>query len=188
MPMKYRKAVVRIKSNALDDQITKANNAGKLGQFTEEQYGITQKLPDVIPQSDFPSEPKVRTKRAKYKKGKNFGRKKYEQVKFKEQQTQLSGKESSKIDDFEFQGRKPLVYNPFADNAGFSADVGGYNDGGSEDFAGRHPAPENIIKPEFQLSDKKSGGLRTVINPEKEPPMLIPNERRHVKMVLKIKS
>ena len=178
---------VRIGGNRLDDTISKAQNGGKIGLFTN-QFGFKKEMPDVVPTQDFPNKPNLRSRRAKYHStGSVLPRIKYEQVKQKEIQVNMSGKESSKINNFEFQGEKPLVYDPFAMNAGFVSEMGGYNKGGAEEYSNiKHK--EEVLPVDYELGKKsKVSGLRMIIDPEKEPAVLKPAGRTKVRSLLKIK-
>ena len=179
---------VRIGGNRLEDTISKGENGGKLGLFTN-QFGFKkEEMPDVVPTQDFPHTYNLRSRRAKFKKtGGVLSRIKYEQVKQKEIQVNMSGKESSKINNFEFQGKKPLVYNPFAMNAGAVSEMGGYNKGGAEEYSNiKHK--EEVLPVDYELGKKsKVSGVRMIINPEKEPPVLNPGGRVKVRSLLKIR-
>ena len=95
---------VLIKTHKLDDVIAKGENAGKIGLFIDKKP-----IPDIAKQGDFPMNPRVKSLRAKFPvRDGVLSKNKYEQVKYKENQTQLSGKESKIIDNFEYDGKKPL--------------------------------------------------------------------------------
>ena len=176
---------VRIGGNKLDDTISKAQNGGRIGIITD-RFRVKKEMPNVVAQADFPNQYNLRSKQTKFQKETGLSRLRYEQVKYKEQQTNMSGKESSKINNFEFQGQKPLVYNPFAQNAGFISDMGGYNAGGNEEFSNIKQMGE-VLPVDFQLSARKNQGLRTVINPEKENPVVRPGGKVKVRSKLRIR-
>ena len=178
---------VRISGNKLDDTISKGSNGGRIGLFTD-HLGIKKEMPNIVPTQDFPKSYNLRSRRAKFKKtGGVLSRIKYEQTKFKEEQVNMSGFESSKINNFEFQGEKPLVYNPFAQNAGSISEMGGYNKGGAEEYS-QIKHKDEVLPVDYEL-DKKSkvSGFRMIVNPEKEPPVLKPGGRVKVRSLLKIK-
>ena len=88
--------------NKLDDTISIAQNGGKIGIFSD-RLGIKREMPDVVKAQDFPNTYNLRSRRAKFRNtGSVLSRIKYEQVKQKEIQVNMSGKESSKINNFEF--------------------------------------------------------------------------------------
>jgi len=176
---------VRIGGNRLDDTISRATNAGRIGIITD-RFKIKQGLPDVAKQADFPNTYNLRSKRAKFGKETGLNRTKYEQTKYKEQQINMSGKESSKINNFEFQGTKPLVYNPFAQNAGSISEMGGYNAGGDEEFSNVKQMGE-VLPVDFELGARKNQGLRMIINPEKENPVVRPGGKVKVRSKLRIR-
>lgn len=174
----------RIGINKVEDIISRGSQGGKIGLSTD-RFKQSQKLPGTAKQQDFPSTYNLRSKRAKFDlKGSILSRQKYEQTKFKEEQVNMSGLESSKIDNAEFQGKKPLIYNPFAMNAGAVSQFSGYNAGGSEEFSNVKSVVE-LLPTDYKLSGKKNDGLRVVLNPEKENPVVRPGGR--VKVLVKIK-
>lgn len=178
--MPIQKNRILIKTHKLDDTIAKGENSGKIGLFIDKKP-----IPDLAKQGDFPMNPRIKTLRAKFPvRDKVISKNKYEQVKFKENQTQLSGKESKIIDNFEYDGKKPFVYNPFTAGAGSISEVGGYNQGGDDDFSNiKH---DNEIMPEeFELTKKFNDGIKKVIQPEKEPPILNPREKRKTRIRIK---
>ena len=178
---------VRISGNKLEDTISKGSNGGRIGLFTD-HLGIKKEMPDVVKTQDFPNTYNLRSRRAKFSStGSVLSRIKYEQVKQKEIQVNMSGKESSKANNFEFQGEKPLVYNPFAMNAGSISEMGGYNKGGAEEYSNiKHK--EEVLPVDYELGKKsKVSGLRMIIDPEKEPAVLKPAGRTKVRSLLKIK-
>ena len=183
MPRQTKK--VRITGNKLDDTISKAQNSGRIGIITD-RLRIKKELPDVAKQSDFPNKYNLRSKTIKFGKTTGLTRTKYQQTKYKEQQINMSGKESSKINNFEFQGEKPLVYNPFAQNAGFVSDMGGYNAGGDEDFSNVKQTGE-VLPVDYQLGARKNQGLRMIVNPEKENPVVKPTGKVRVRSKLRIR-
>jgi len=176
---------VRISGNKLDDTISKAQNAGRIGIITD-RFRIKKELPNVAKQADFPNKYNLRSKTIKFGKTTGLTRTKYEQTKYKEEQINMSGKESSKINNFEFQGEKPLVYNPFAQNAGFISDMGGYNAGGDEDFSNVKQTGE-VLPVDYQLGARKNQGLRMIVNPEKENPVVKPGGKVRVRSKLRIR-
>ena len=176
---------VRIRGNKLDDTISKAGNAGKIGIVTD-RFRVKKEMPDVVKQADFPNKYNLRSKRSKFGKTTGINRTKYEQTKYKEEQVNMSGKESGKINNFEFQGQKPLVYNPFAQNAGFISEMGGYNAGGDEEFSNIKQTGE-VLPVDFELGAKKNQGLRMIVNPEKENPVVKPGGRVKVRSKLTIR-
>lgn len=180
MPRKQK--IIRIGSNKLDDTISKAGNAGKLGVRTNKG------MPNIVPQGDFPNRYNLRSKKAKFNKkgGSVMNRTKMSQVQFKEEQINLSGKESNRTDNFEFQNKKPLVYNPFANAAGSISEVGGHNKGGSSDYKNIKEVGENILPNKFVLG-KKTSTAAIVINPEHEPPVLQPGGRVSIRTSVRIR-
>ena len=171
---------VVIKTHKLDDVISKGENAGKIGLFIDKKP-----IPDIGEVGDFPMNPRVKSLRAKFPmKDGVFSKNKYEQVKYKENQTQLSGKESKLIDNFEYDGKKPFVYNPFTAGAGSISEVGGYNQGGQDEFSNIKSKNE-IMPEEYELTSKFNDGIRKVIQPEKEPPMLNPREKRKTRIKIR---
>ena len=185
--MPRQKSRVRIGGNKLEDTISKAQNGGKIGIFTN-HLGIKKEMPDVSKTQDFPHTYNLRSRRAKFSStGSVLPRIKYEQVKQKEIQVNMSGFESSKINNFEFQGEKPLVYNPFAMNAGSVSEMAGYNAGGAEEYSNIKQIDE-VLPVDYELGKKsKVSGFRMIVNPEKEPPVLNPGGRVKVRSLLKIK-
>ena len=185
--MPRQKSRVRIGGNKLEDTISKAQNGGKIGIFTN-HLGIKKEMPNVSKTQDFPHTYNLRSRRAKFSStGSVLPRIKYEQVKQKEIQVNMSGFESSKINNFEFQGEKPLVYDPFAMNSGFVSEMGGYNKGGSDDYSNVKIIDE-VLPVDYELGKKsKVSGLRMIINPEKEPAVLKPTGRIKVRSLLKIR-
>jgi len=183
MPRQTKK--VRISGNKLEDTISKGENSGRIGLITD-RFKIKKEIPDVAKQADFPNKYNLRSKTTKFRKTTGLTRTKYQQVKYKEEQINMSGKESSKINNFEFQGEKPLVYNPFAQNAGFISDMGGYNAGGDEEYSNVKQTGE-VLPVDFQLGSRKNQGLRMIINPEKENPVVAPNGKVRVRSKLRIR-
>lgn len=183
MPRQTKK--VRISVNRVEDTISKAENSGRIGIITD-RFRVKKELPDVARQADFPNKYNLRSKTTKFGKTTGLNRTKYEQTKYKEQQINMSGKESSKINNFEFQGQKPLVYNPFAQNAGFISDMGGYNAGGDEDYSNVKQEGE-VLPVDYQLGAKKNQGLRMIVNPEKENPVVKPGGKVRVRSKLRIR-
>ncbi len=185
--MPRSKKIVRIGISKVEDTIAKGGNGGKIGLSTENRLGIKKPMPNVAKQQNFPHAYNLRSRRAKYTStGSAMSRIKYEQTKYKEQQVNMSGKESSKINNFEFQGTKPLVYDPFAANSGATSEVAGFNKGGSEDFSNIKQEDE-ILPPDFELAKKNKSGLRMIKNPEKEPPVLAPGKTVKVRSLVKIR-
>jgi len=176
---------IRISGNKLEDIISKASNGGRIGIITD-RFRVKKEMPDVVAQADFPNKFNLRSKRTKFKKGNGLTRTKYEQTKYKEEQINMSGKESSKINNFEFQGEKPLVYNPFAQNAGFISEMGGFNAGGDEEYSNIKQMGE-LLPVDYQLGARKNQGLRTIINPEKENPVVKPGRKVRVRSKLRIR-
>jgi len=176
---------VRISGNKLEDTISKGGNAGRIGLITD-RLRVVKEMPDIVKQADFPNTYNLRSKTTKFGKTTGLTRTKYEQTKYKEQQINMSGKESSKINNFEFQGEKPLVYNPFAQNAGFISDMGGYNAGGDEEYSNVKQMGE-VLSVDFQLGARKNQGLRMIVNPEKENPVVKPGEKVRVRSKLRIR-
>tara|TARA_R110001599_G_scaffold197554_5_gene394186 strand:+ start:1814 stop:2365 length:552 start_codon:yes stop_codon:yes gene_type:complete len=183
MPRQTKK--VRISENKLEDTISRGENSGRIGIITD-RFRVKKEIPDVAKQADFPNKYNLRSKTTKFGKTTGLNRTKYEQTKYKEQQTNMSGKESSKINNFEFQGQKPLVYNPFAQNAGFISDVGGYNAGGDEEFSNIKQTGE-VLPVDYQLGARKNQGLRMIVNPEKENPVVKPGGKVRVRSKLRIR-
>ena len=174
--------IIRIGLDKLEDKISKAGNAGKLGVRTNKG------MPNIVPQQDFPNTYNLRSKKAKLNKkgGSVMSKKTMSQVQFKEEQINLSGKESNRIDNFEFQNKKPLVYNPFAEAAGSISEVGGHNKGGSSDYKNIKPVGENILPKKFVLG-KKTSTAQIVINPEHEPPVLKPGGSVNIRTTIRIR-
>ena len=171
---------VMIKTHKLDDVISKGENAGKIGLFIDKKP-----IPDIGEVGDFPMNPRVKSLRAKFPvRDGVLSKNKYEQVKYKENQTQLSGKESKLIDNFEYDGKKPFVYNPFTAGAGSISEVGGYNQGGQDEFS-NIKTPNEIMPEEYELTGKFNDGIRKVIQPEKEPPMLNPRQKRNTRIKIR---
>jgi len=180
--------MIRIKTNAINDIISKGKNGGKLGLFTE-KFGIKRSMPDIVKTQDFPANFKLKTRRANYSKepkGTIMPRIKYQQVKFKEEQVNMSGKESSIADNFEFQNEKPLVYDPFANAAGYISEMGGFNKGGAEEFS-QIKQNDKLIKPKYKLETKKTAGIRKITNPEAAPPVLAPGIKVKSRTTIKIR-
>lgn len=186
--MKRNHTKVRIGSNTLEDTISRGENGGKIGLFTTRRYGIKGVLPDTAKQQDFPGRFSLKTKNSRFgKDGSVMTRTQFEQVKHKEEQVNLSGKESKRLDNFEYQGERPLVYNPFAEGAGNNSEVAGTNAGGDPDFSNRKVAGDGaIIKPQFELK-KNKGQISTIKNPEVEPPVLLPYGQKKVRTTIKIR-
>ena len=162
----------RIHQNTVDDEVGKMGNAGKLGLLTN-QLGFKPKMPNIVPQADFPTTFKIKSmKPKKHQEQSVMKRHTMDQVKFKEDALDMGGFEKGKLNDFEFRGSKPLVYNPFAGAAGYRSQIGGKNKGGNQNYSGKLPKKE-ILKPKYTIEKSKKYGTR-VVNPERQPAQLLP--------------
>jgi len=146
------KNLVRIGTNKRDDIISKGENAGYLGILQDPN--LRRSLPDIASTGDFPRQFKVKShKKMPKQTGSLMSRTKYQQTKFREEETDLAGLEAGKINDFQFRSKRPMVYNPFANAAGNISQTGGYNKGGDEEFRHKKDKDE-IIKPRFKLGKR----------------------------------
>ncbi len=165
---------IRFSVPQTNDVISKAGNAGKLGVRLDKN--LTKKMPDFVKQGDFPSSFSVRSKAYKGKgTGSLFSRTKYEQTKHKEQQIDIAGFESGKVDDYNFRGRGALKYNPFANAAGEISQTGGYNAGGDEEFKNKKDK-DVIVNPRFKLGRRNTDSKlpQQIRNPDPFPSVLDP--------------
>jgi len=159
----------------VNDIVSKAANSGKLG--TRIDRSLSRKMPDFVSQGDFPKQYNLKSRNATFKKsGSLLSRTKYEQTKFKEEQLDIKGMESGKVNDYNFRGKGALKYNPFANAAGNISQTGGYNAGGDEDF--KHKKDKDvIINPRFKLGkrNRKSTLPNQIRQPDPFPAQLKPN-------------
>ena len=144
----------------VDDSSAKGGNSGKIGLRQN-----MMKMPDTVPKSDFPKEFQIKGKSAReMKKSLVMTMDKMKKVQFKEEQIDMSGFGSSKADDQEYRGKRRVQYNPFANSAGFVANVGGYNEGGSQNVP-KKKEKNFIVKPRFRIGKRnKKSNLPVVIN------------------------
>jgi len=159
----------------VNDIVAKAANSGKLS--TRIDRNLIKKMPDFVGQGDFPKQYKLSSRVAKNKhSGSLLSRTRYEQTKFKEEQLDIKGMESGKVNDYNFRGKGALKYNPFANAAGNISQTGGYNAGGDEDF--KHKKDKDvIINPRFKLGkrNRKSTLPNQIRQPDPFPAQLKPN-------------
>jgi hypothetical protein len=159
----------------VNDIVSKAANSGYLS--TRIDRSLSRIMPDFVSQGDFPKNYNLKSKKSKKNKtGSLLSRTKYEQTKYKEEQLDIKGLESGKVNDYNFRGKGSLKYNPFANAAGNISQTGGYNAGGDEDFKAKKDK-DVIINPRFKLGKRnpKSTLPNQIRQPDPFPAQLKPN-------------
>ena len=149
---------IKFPMKQVDDTSAKAGNFGKVGLRHNKI-----KMPENIPAGDFPKEFNIKGKSAKeVKKGSVASMERMNQVKFKEANPDLAGFGAGKLDNQPFRGNRRMQYNPFGENTGFAAQVGGLNEGGDQDVPKKKEKGEAIISARFRLGrrNRKSSKSR----------------------------
>tara|TARA_R100000388_G_scaffold89849_1_gene70841 strand:- start:467 stop:1006 length:540 start_codon:yes stop_codon:yes gene_type:complete len=160
------------KSKELFDTIAKGTESGKLGL----RFNL-QTIPNVLPNDDFPSGSRIRSKKTTTSNlHKNImSQDDMERVKFKEENLDIAGFESSKVNDFAFRGKQPLKFDPFANAIGSISDSGGKNGGSLEEYENKkEPVRRQQINASAQKFIRIGKQIPIVAQPELRPPILAP--------------
>ena len=168
------------------EQIQKGGEAGRLG-LRMGAKGKHKDIYKIVPELTINgfANLMVKSNYKKKKQGSVASRNMFEIARFKENQPDYSGMGSGKLTDTQFREVEKINYDPFANNAGVIASMGGNNKGGDSDLPNKKPVKR--VKPKHTFKATKNIKHSVITHPNPFPPILKPNTNQSYGGV-KIKS